>query len=260
MNRFDGILICSDIDGTLAFRREIPQRNLDAIAYFQSRGGRFTVATGRNFRYLERLPALTVNAPIITENGARIFDPELGRTLWEFPLDSSEILLEWIDAQNVPKVCLGFTDEYVEGVSGSVLEAVLSHKTGELLQVICGWFDSEEDAIAFRDKARETFGMRYDICRSWNNGVEFISPLGGKGNCLRCIKTILSPEIKTVIAVGDFENDAALLRSADRGFAPSNACPETLEEAEGILCHFQQGAVAELIDRLDEEYEGGLLK
>lgn len=259
MNRFDGILICSDIDGTLAFRRDVPAKNLDAIAYFQSRGGRFTVATGRNFRYLHRLPAVKVNAPIITENGARIFDPELGRTLWEFPLDSSVILLEWIDAQQVPKVCLGFTDEYVEGVSGSVLEAVLSHKTGELLQVICGWFATEEETMAFRDKARKTFGMRYEICRSWSHGVEFISPLGGKGNSLRCLKTILAPQVKTVIAVGDFENDAPLLRCADRGFAPANACPETLGEAEAVLCRFEEGAVADLIERLDREYEGGLL-
>ncbi len=256
MGRFDGILICSDIDGTLADRRDVPQRNLDAIDYFQSEGGIFTLATGRNFRYLERLP-LSVNGPMITENGSRIFDPALGRTLWAFPLDSSEILLEWVDRQPKKIVYLGFTDEFMDGVEGSVLETVLSHKTGELLQIACG-FDTEEEAVAFRDRAREVFGIRYDICRSWPTGVEFISPLGGKGNSLKCLKGALSDVVHTVIAVGDFENDRAFLQNADRAFAPENACPEVLQQAEKVLCNFREGAIGELIELLDSEYERGI--
>ena len=255
MGRFDGILICSDIDGTLADRRDMPRRNLDAIRYFQSEGGIFTLATGRNFRYLERLP-VPVNGPMITENGTRIFDPVLGRTLWAFPLDSSEILLEWLDSFSFQKVMLGFTDEFLDGVEGSILETVLSHQTGELLQIACA-FETQEDAIAFRDRARETFGMRYNIHRSWPTGVEFISPLGGKGNCLRCLKEALSETVHTVIAVGDFENDKAFLQSADRAFAPKNACPEVLQQAEKVLCDFRKGAIGDLIELLNSEYERG---
>ena len=256
MGRFDGIFICSDIDGTLADRRDIPQRNVDAIRYFQSEGGIFTLATGRNFRYLERLPQVLVNGPMITENGTRIFDPALGRTLWTFPLDSSGLLLEWIDLQPIRKILMGFTDEFLDGVDGSVLDRVLSHKTGELLQIACA-FDTEEEAIAFRDRAREKFGFRYDIHRSWPTGVEFISPLGGKGNSLKCLKGAVSDSVHTVIAVGDFENDRAFLQNADRAFAPSNACPEVLELAEKVLCNFREGAIGELIELLDSEYERG---
>ncbi len=254
MGRFDGILICSDIDGTLADRREIPPENREAIKYFQSEGGIFTLATGREVRYLERLH-LEVNGPMITENGARIFDPALGRTLWTFPLDGSEMLLEWLDAQKIPKISLGFTDEYLDGIEGSVLETVLSHKTGELLQIVCA-FAGEEEAISLRDRGRERFGARYDICRSWETGVEFISPLGGKGNCLRCLKQAMADRIHTAIAIGDFENDRELLRAADRAFAPENACPEVLAEADRVLCHFKQGAIAELITLLEKESKG----
>lgn len=256
MGRFDGIFICSDIDGTLADRRDIPQRNVDAIRYFQSEGGIFTLATGRNFRYLERLPQVLVNGPMITENGTRIFDPALGRTLWAFPLDSSELLLEWIDLQPIRKILMGFTDEFIDGVDGKVTDTVLSHTSGELLQIACA-FDSEEEAIAFRDRARAKFGFRYDIHRSWPTGVEFISPLGGKGNSLKCLKGAVSDSVHTVIAVGDFENDRAFLQNADRAFAPSNACPEVLELAEKVLCNFREGAIGELIELLDSEYERG---
>lgn len=39
MGRYDGILICSDFDGTLFWRGEIPERNLRAIAEFEREGG-----------------------------------------------------------------------------------------------------------------------------------------------------------------------------------------------------------------------------
>ena len=51
--KFEGILICSDIDGTVFYhepvldRRYVPENSCRAIKYFQDNGGRFTFATGR---------------------------------------------------------------------------------------------------------------------------------------------------------------------------------------------------------------------
>ena len=42
-------LLISDIDGTLVnTKKEIPPRNIEAIAHFREMGGRFTIATGRS--------------------------------------------------------------------------------------------------------------------------------------------------------------------------------------------------------------------
>ena len=40
MGKFDGVLICTDLDGTL-FREDktVSRENLDAIEYFKSEGG-----------------------------------------------------------------------------------------------------------------------------------------------------------------------------------------------------------------------------
>lgn len=48
MGKFDGILICTDLDGTL-LRNDgtISQENLSAIEYFKAEGGYFTFVTGR---------------------------------------------------------------------------------------------------------------------------------------------------------------------------------------------------------------------
>ena len=43
---FKGLLLVSDIDGTLAELSYIPKNNLEAIRQFQQLGGSFTLCTG----------------------------------------------------------------------------------------------------------------------------------------------------------------------------------------------------------------------
>ena len=48
MGKFDGMLICTDLDGTLLEKnRSISEENHNAIEYFKSEGGIFTFITGR---------------------------------------------------------------------------------------------------------------------------------------------------------------------------------------------------------------------
>ncbi|MBQ3226919.1 MAG: HAD hydrolase family protein, partial [Clostridia bacterium] len=48
MGKFDGVLICTDLDGTLLKKdKTISEENLKAIEYFKREGGFFTIVTGR---------------------------------------------------------------------------------------------------------------------------------------------------------------------------------------------------------------------
>lgn len=249
MGRFDGILICSDVDGTVALGGNVPEENQKAIARFQGEGGRFTLATGRPAGYEKGLP-LPINAPIVSDNGTRITDCESGRTLWTFPLDGCWDLLEWLDEVGCPRITLDFEDGLVVAENGCVADTVFSHKTGDLLKVVCSSFASEEDALVFRDQGRARFGERYQVHRSWATGVEFISPLGGKGNCLRFLRQICE-DVHTVVGVGDYENDLSMVAAVDRFFAPENACPDILSVAPHVVCSCAEGAIAAVIRALD---------
>ena len=59
-------LLISDIDGTLVnTKKEIPPRNIEAIAHFREMGGRFTIATGRSPISAARIARkVRVNCPI----------------------------------------------------------------------------------------------------------------------------------------------------------------------------------------------------
>lgn len=262
MGRFDGILICSDVDGTLAAGGQVLPRNLEAIRYFQAEGGLFTLSTGRSAGY-EKAFDFRVNAPLITENGARVYDPDGEKSLRTAPLENFGDLLAWLDDLPLKvegfRCSLCFDDVRVHAISGTVLSGFDSHPGGELLKIVCAGFKDGEEALAFQALAREAFAGRYSVVRSWDTGVEFLSPRGSKGEGLLFLKKALGDRVRTAVAIGDYENDLSMLLAADRAFAPANAHEDVRRAAEKVLCDFREGAIAELIALLDDEYERGIL-
>jgi hydroxymethylpyrimidine pyrophosphatase-like HAD family hydrolase len=56
---------------------------------------------------------------------------------------------------------------------------------------------------------------------------------------------------RTVIACGDFENDTEMLKAADVAVAPENALDSVKEVADLVLCHCQEGLIADVIERIE---------
>ena len=84
MKKFEGILLCTDLDGTLLRQdKSISRENLDAINYFMSEGGYFTFITGRMpYTSTSIYQALNQNAPFGCINGGGIYDHRLSKYLW----------------------------------------------------------------------------------------------------------------------------------------------------------------------------------
>ena len=94
MGKFTGLLLASDYDNTLTYTEEalrlcqpmppVPDANQEAIRYFMSEGGIFSVATGRAKPAFERVAAdVPMNGPTILFNGAAIYDFPTGKYLCE---------------------------------------------------------------------------------------------------------------------------------------------------------------------------------
>ena len=87
MGKFDGILLCTDLDATLLNdEHKVSEENIKAIDYFKSEGGMFTFVTGRvpNGARL-MLEYVKPNAPVVTFNGAGIYDFEKEELKSYFP-------------------------------------------------------------------------------------------------------------------------------------------------------------------------------
>ena len=81
---FQDILFVSDYDNTMTGERHlVPEENLEAIREFTSRGGAFTLASGRGKReWYPSFHDVPFNAPLILSNGATIYDTKADRILY----------------------------------------------------------------------------------------------------------------------------------------------------------------------------------
>lgn len=87
-------LIVCDMDGTLLKEdKSIPKANKRAVMRAKRQGVRFSVCTGRIQPMTEfYLKDLDLDTPVITANGALIWDPVSEKVLWDMPMDSEEAL------------------------------------------------------------------------------------------------------------------------------------------------------------------------
>ena len=117
MGKFDGVLIVSDIDGTLTnSNQELPDENKKAIEYFKSEGGTFTIATGRLADYLkEKEFEKLVNCPVILLNGAAVYDFESEEFLHlkEFQDNFLEVYKVILEFKNFNKIDFCFSNQVI---------------------------------------------------------------------------------------------------------------------------------------------------
>ena len=100
MGKFDGILICTDLDGTLLSKdNTISAENLSAIEYFKQEGGKFTFITGRMpFFVSDIYNSVHPNAPFGCINGGGLYDHLKQEYIWQSVMpDSVFELIKCVD-------------------------------------------------------------------------------------------------------------------------------------------------------------------
>lgn len=100
MSKFKGILICTDLDGTL-LRNDgtISAENLTAIEFFKQEGGIFTFITGRMPFFVSHIyNVVKPNAPFGCVNGGGLYDYSKQEYVWNstMPKDVVE-LIKYVD-------------------------------------------------------------------------------------------------------------------------------------------------------------------
>lgn len=255
MGKFDGFLICSDIDGTFHCGDTI-EKNSEAVRYFTQNGGRFTFCTGRSADYLRQPQFCSlINAPACLFNGSVVYDYRAETLLLEKRVPFT---LEALFAQILP-----WRDriELLYAYESAARDALILKKEDNLpeavrdmhsLKIICT-FSNAKEADAFRDFVRQLpLLQNCYISKSWAVGVEINAADGTKGHALDFIKAHLG-NVHTAIGIGDYENDIPLLRHADMGVAVENALPEVKAAADLFVRDAKDCALVELIEMLDKK-------
>lgn len=267
MKKFEGILICTDLDGTLLRNdKTISEKTKAAIEYFKSEGGRFTFITGRVPS--SALPIYNMvhpNAPIGCFNGAGVYDYETDTFVHfnELP-EESLVLTEMIDRE-LPEVGIQLnTSRNVYFCKENLAQKHFRESTGLPLKV-CPYTNREESVgkmifLHHEDEMIEKIiallhshplAEKFDFIRSERVIYEILPKGASKGAALPRIAEACGVDISRTIAVGDYENDVSMLKAAGIGIAVANACDAAKAAADLVTVSNEEDAIAKIIWDLD---------
>lgn len=271
MGLFDRCLLASDVDGTLVYGERIPERNIEAIKYFVSQGGAFSLCTGRTVRavdgLLERLGSIS---PCIMTNGAIIYDYNAEKILYErkIPNEDKRIAFEIYDLSPTTGIQIhsgsqvyllrrnGETEDHdnYEGFKGIDVtkeqakkldwsqvvfltdgEKTLEYLNSYVADIKCGCY--------FVNTTTTINGRKRLYLQQNPNGVS-------KAQALDELCKMLDIKKGRLFAAGDYYNDLPMLEKADISAAPENSPQDIKEKVTTVVCHAKNGAVADFIDSL----------
>lgn len=259
MKKFDGILICSDIDATFKIADSNITANKKAVEYFIENGGKFTFATGRMADFLIDNGLFSIiNAPACLGNGSLIYDYEKRQAIFSKRVDftaadflkaSKDMLTKntGIHIHDLnPAKSVYTTYENIDKLTKETLNS-------NPLKIIC-IFENTQEADSYKETifSHSLFKNTY-IAKSWSVGLEFINSSATKGHALDYLKAYYG-NIHTTVGIGDYENDIPLLQHADIAVAVENALNEVKENADFCVKKCEENAIENLIEILDGKF------
>lgn len=266
MGKFDGLLLCTDLDDTLLTTdKKVSEENKKAIEYFKSEGGLFTFTTGRVPAGASlMLKYARPNAPMVCFNGAGIYDFEHDKLLWSHVLDEEahravEYMDKMFDFIGI-EVCTAKSTYFCR--INKVLEKQKAFEN--LPDNYIDYRDIEEDwiKVLFMVEAEHMTAIRAAVAKSpFANSYTFVQsspwyyellPKGAsKGEGLMVLADLLGVDRNKTIAVGDNENDLMMVKTAKVGCAVENAVSDVKNAADYITKDNNSSAVADVIGAIE---------
>lgn len=216
------LVLACDFDGTLAREGMVTDEVLEALRQCRNSGRRIILVTGRELADLLAIfPHLDLFDQVVVENGATLYAPATGteKSLSERP---PEDFIHALQARGVTPLSIG----------RSIVATVTPHEV-TVLQTI------------------HDFGLELQVV--FNKGAVMILPSGvNKATGLAAALAALGISPHNVVAIGDGENDHALLSFTEAGVAVADAVPMLLKRADLVTEGRAGAAVLELVQRLIE--------
>ena len=214
------LALACDYDGTLATDGRVPEPVIDALQKLRRSGRKLVLATGRELDDLRRVfSPLELFDRIVAENGALLYAPETREEtlLSEAPPPEFAALLR---TRGVVPLSVGRA-------------------------IVATWEPHQETAL----EAIRELGLELQVI--FNKGAVMVLPTGiNKGTGMRAALRALGISPHNCVAVGDAENDHALLAECEIGVAVQNALPMLKERADWVTRAPRGEGVIELIEGL----------
>ena len=268
-------LIALDLDGTLFnSQSQISAHNIDTIKKANEAGATVVISTGRPYSGLpfEQLKGSGIRFAITT-NGSAIYEIESGKCLFEEAMDE-DIILPILDFLLTKDIHM---DAFIGGKGYTPVQCVAAgqklanppalkhyilntrvrvdnlplfiHENQLKVQKMTLNFYPEGDVFKDREEVRkylESNPAVTTVSGGYNN-LEFTRADVNKGVGLQKMAQLLDIPVAQTMAVGDTENDLAIIRAAGFGVAMGNATAAVKSAADYITTSNDEDGVATAI-------------
>ncbi|WP_442603320.1 Cof-type HAD-IIB family hydrolase [Paenibacillus sp. KN14-4R] len=235
-------LVALDMDGTvLNEEKHISERNRKAIADAIEAGVTVMFSTGRGVQsarpYIEDLG---LKAPIVSVNGSEV---------WKSPDELHKRVL--VSADTIHKLhalALEYGSWYwAYAVEGLFNKEKWLENIDELNWLKFGFYEEDAEKLAEIRRTVESWDL-FEITNSHLSNIE-LNPKGiSKGSGMIEVCKLLGITMDQVIAMGDSQNDLAMIRAAGLGVAMGNAQDEVKAAADLVTVTNDEDGVAAIIE------------
>lgn len=271
-------LVALDLDGTLFDNSSrISKRNLTAIRSITDKGIHVVISTGRPFEGIpfDQIKGTGINYAI-TANGSGIYEISTGKCLYENAMDEELVtpILNFLLTRDIhmdafiggkgytPIQCVETAQKLT--VPSSIKNYIITTRTrlDNILQFIhenqlkvqkmtLNFYPAADGTLIDRETVRKFLVSNPSIttvCGGYNN-LEFTRADANKGVGLRKLAEILGVNPDATMAIGDTENDLAIIEAAGIGVAMGNATDAVKARADYVTTTNTKDGVAAAIER-----------
>lgn len=270
-------LVALDLDGTLFDNNsKISKKNLETIRAITDKGVHVVISTGRPF---EGIPFDQIKdtgiAYAITANGSAIYEIASGRCLYENAMDEELVtpIINFLLTRDIhmdafiggkgytPIQCVSTAQKLT--VPASIKKYITTTRTrlDNILQFIhdnqlkvqkmtLNFYPDKDGTLIDRERVRRYLTSNPDIatvCGGYNN-LEFTRKDADKGVGLRRLAELLDIDPAQTMAIGDTENDLAIIEAAGIGVAMGNATDAVKSKADYVTTSNTEDGVAFAIE------------
>ena len=270
-------LVALDLDGTLFDNSSrISERNLTVIRSITDKGIHVVISTGRPFEGIpfDQIKGTGINYAI-TANGSGIYEISTGKCLYENAMDEELVtpILNFLLTRDIhmdafiggkgytPVQCVETAQKLT--VPSSIKNYIITTRTrlDNILQFIhenqlkvqkmtLNFYPAADGTLIDSETVRKFLVSNPSIttvCGGYNN-LEFTRADANKGVGLRKLAEILGVNPDATMAIGDTENDLAIIEAAGIGVAMGNATDAVKARADYVTTTNTKDGVAAAIE------------
>ena len=266
MDRKYKALLAADMDFTLLSPgKDIPEGNKEAIRALKDSSVAFTIATGRSSFLVGKFAEdLGIDVPIMTSNGASLFDARTRKQFDSMDFEESKIreLLRFLMIRSADATL--YSDEGIfftpgstrRGFVNSYNEGLEPEKKSPMIDIDMDFLEKEKlpnfNKILLISADEELTGFlsadpELEVISSAPNLFDVMRKGATKGNALLSLADYLGIPRDNTFAIGDSDNDISMIESARYGIAMGNATEGVKAAASYITANYDSLGFAKAV-------------